>query len=272
MTTGQKIGAQLNELDAVRENFIDALEAKGVTGIVGDEKYEKLVEKIEDIPSGGILINGSIVQKEIVGQNIAKGDFVKNSLEQLTYRLNNSNDISIVGNMSNQSYLFDNNDDTYCTLTGSIGRLYFKCKSKTQLGIPSNAKIVDAIMKIKYKYSTVHTNNKIIPARFDCPFPTSPTLINLASPLAPQDSTLHILEFSFEPYLNIQNTEKIGAQIMTNNSVNLYYIDFIISYESNNKIQKVTSTSDIIIGISNENGENEDIIETYIPNIEGGVS
>ena len=43
MTTGQKIEAQLDELGELREDFIDNLEAKGVTGLTGDEKFDELV-------------------------------------------------------------------------------------------------------------------------------------------------------------------------------------------------------------------------------------
>lgn len=49
MTTGQKIETQLDELDNVKSDFIDALEAKGVTGISPDDKYEKLVNDISKI-------------------------------------------------------------------------------------------------------------------------------------------------------------------------------------------------------------------------------
>lgn len=49
MTTGQKIEAQLDELDSVKDDFIDALEAKGVTGILPTDKYEKLVNDISKI-------------------------------------------------------------------------------------------------------------------------------------------------------------------------------------------------------------------------------
>lgn len=54
MTTGQKVAAQLDELDSVREDLIDALEDKGVV-IDPDAKLEEITEKIEDIPTDNII-------------------------------------------------------------------------------------------------------------------------------------------------------------------------------------------------------------------------
>ena len=49
MTTGQKIETQLDNLDSIREDLVDNLEIKGITGLSGDEKFDELVPKVLDI-------------------------------------------------------------------------------------------------------------------------------------------------------------------------------------------------------------------------------
>lgn len=47
------ISEQLTQLESDREDFVDNLEAKGITGLSGDETFTQLVPEVLNIPSGG---------------------------------------------------------------------------------------------------------------------------------------------------------------------------------------------------------------------------
>ena len=86
MTTGQKIEAQLDELDELREDFIDNLEAKGVTGLIGDEKFDELVPKVLET-KGEMYKPNFLTFRQFTGQD-------------LSYETSNV-DTSLITNMGN---------------------------------------------------------------------------------------------------------------------------------------------------------------------------
>ena len=43
----------LNQLEQDREDLVDNLETKGITGLTGDETFTELVPEVLNIPSGG---------------------------------------------------------------------------------------------------------------------------------------------------------------------------------------------------------------------------
>lgn len=265
------VATEITRLQNAKASIKSSLEAKGVT-VPSSTTLDGYSTLIDSIPSGGgTTINGDLVNKTIQSGSISKGDFVESGLYNTTDRLSNANDYIYYSgtNMNNANNLIDNDDNTYARITGTatMPRIYFRCKSRNELNIPNNAKLlsINCVSKIQF-YGTSNDNYfGTIKYRTDIGSRTTGTTQVYQSGL----QTITYEELS-QFLVNSDDTNMYGFQCYSgqNQKIDIYYVKFDITYLHDGEIKKATSTDNWLLGVANEDGLQGDTIEVYIPSTE----
>ena len=255
------------------EYIIPALDSKTITNngeyFASDDNLNGYSSVKVNVPTGGgMTINGTLVSKEIQSGTISKGDFVKRGIYNIEDRVSSSSQMGFSNNptITNESNLYDNNDNTYASIKASGTNalaLTADCKSKEQLNIPQNALIKSVSCVTKFQFRSANgTVNTFIKMQ------TTGTFFAEGQATSPS-TTLTTLTKDFGTFGETWNTNSYRVRFYcstTSSSIDIYYIKFDITYEYDGQIRKVTSDADTTIGIANENGSQGDTIEVYVPN------
>lgn len=263
------VATEITRLQNAKASIKSSIEAKGVT-VPSSTTLDGYSTLIDSIPSGGATINGTLVSKEIQSGSVAKGDFVKRGDYNIEDRVSSSSQMVYGTNVSatNENNIFDNNDDTYATIKASGANslnAMVQCKSRTDLNIPATAILKSISSTFKFRFPSSNSN---VASLVKLPVNTA---YNLEGSPITQDTSLTTYTLNFQTIGDLWDTNQYRvrfycSQVAT--SVYLYYVTFAIAYEYDGQIKTITSNADTIIGIANENGNQGDTIQIYIPNEE----
>ncbi len=263
----------------------------GQKTIVNNGTYNASDEALDGYSSVSVnvdafQVNGKIENKVIQSGSVAKGDIVAKGIAEKTDRLSDTTDYELYNSTSSLVWpdrLLDNDDNTFGRVTNSTSTpgIYIRCKNRQALGIPTYAKILS--FTTKYKIAWVHTaqgstgsgmnvvygrlvngewDNKKTVGGYNKTYPTT----------ASQSAFVDEFEFPnlFLNQFDDTDTYQIRFYATATRYVylDLYYVDFIITYEDDGVIKTVTSLGETICGVANQNGNQGDTIEVFVPNVE----
>ena len=114
------------------------------------------VEVTTNVPSG-VIIDGTLQNKQIISGSVSKGDFVNSNIS-VNSQVDSSSEYYTSGSgsvVNDPSNMWDGNDNTYAFVHGNgsykSANIVLWNKPYTSLNIPSDAEIVDIIYEIKIK-------------------------------------------------------------------------------------------------------------------------
>jgi len=260
------------------EYIIPALDSKTITN---NGEYYAVNDNLNgyssvnvNVQQGGKII-GTLVPKTIQSGSISKGDFVKRGTFAVQDRLTQRSNYRLVNgaSISDESKLFDNDDNTYATISYSSGspRIYIQCKSRQELNIPSDALIKSIVCSYKIGWDNYSGTRSAFPQKFVGGDLNTTFTAGLTKAYTSQTERTPVIDsctFYDEVLVPTDDTNRYGFQTYSanmNNSIRLYYAKFDIVYEADNQITKVTSNGDYIVGVANENGTQGDTINIYVP-------
>lgn len=270
------------------EYIIPALDSKSITA---NGTYNAAVDLLDGYSSVSVnvdafQVNGKIENKVIQSGNVAKGDIVVKGIAEKTDRLSDTADYELYNSTSSLSWadrLLDNNDNTFGRVSNSTSTagIYIRCKNRQALGIPTYSKILSITTKYKIAWSYTaqgstgsgmnvaygklengEWSNKKNVGGYTKTYPTTTS----------QSAFVEELEFPnlfLNPFDDTDTYQiRFSATATRYVWLDLYYVDFIITYEDEGVIKTVTNLGETICGIANQNGNQGDTIQVFVPNVE----
>lgn len=259
----------------------------GQKTIVNNGTYNASDEALDGYSSvsvnieAGVTIDGKKINTQIQDTYINKGDFVKRGDFTINDKLSSSNNYALVASatITNEQNMFDDNENTYADISLPAGnpRIYLQCKSRQELNIPANALLKNVICNYKIGWSSIGSQYSRYAG------PVTYTNGNISTRLTgvgetktyPNISTQGVVDtitFYQSAIAADGDTDNYGFQVYSGNNINnrihIYYANFDIYYEYESKVKKITDRSQIILGIANQNGNQGDTIEVFVPNVE----
>ena len=125
----------LEQLVQDRDDLVDNLTTKGITGLTGDETFTELVPQVLDIPSGGDI-------SEFINGNAQGGQLSNLSLGYWFETIKKITNINLPSNVTSLSYFFKEFRGTSVDVLSwntqnitSMDNLFFRCRNLTTLDL-----------------------------------------------------------------------------------------------------------------------------------------
>lgn len=274
-----------SEIERIKTNIANAyteLENKGAT-ITGERNSDNLSAVVVKVPTGGGASINGILEPKVCSGNVSKGDLVVCTEQTKDVLIDSESDIKgTYLNFSNKSSIYDGNLETYCICTmhsGTTGALYFKMPTYDKFGITEDTIITK--FGFKYVYSVTKSGitrgfNIVKYKKFNAATPEVIGLGNTSGSVGVSATRINEHGLEYPIMFKASDLQNYGGRMYLLNSgeqYNLYGIKTYIEYIDNGVVKTATSTADIVVGVSNSDGNDGDTIDVYVPNVvEEGVS